>query len=211
MNLNIVSNFDIRISKLVMNIAILGGAFNPPHLGHGLIAKQILDFTATSEVWLTPCYQHTFQKSLAPLNHRITMTKMLADNKIKYCGEEINHQLSGNTFDLMVILKKQYPQHHFYFIIGSDNLKDFKKWGSWEKLITTTDFLVFPRPRFEYNLKKYDLDNKAYKFQLIRNPLLIYSNISSTNIRKRLKLGLSIDCLVPEKVKEYIEKNRLYT
>ncbi|MBU0618663.1 nicotinate (nicotinamide) nucleotide adenylyltransferase [Patescibacteria group bacterium] len=193
-----------------MKIAILGGAFNPPHLGHQLIAQQVLDFTPMETVWLTPCWRHTFDKTLALAKDRAAITKTLVNKHIKYCGDEIDNQLSGNTIELMELLDKKYPQHQFSFIIGSDNLKQFHQWGDWKKLITCWNFWVFPRPRFGFNLAKYDLAKPEYRFKLIRHPLLIHSNISSTNIRKRIKQNLNITGLVPHKVKQYIKMHQLY-
>ena len=118
-----------------MKIAVLGGQFNPPHLGHIIMAQQVLEFTDSEQVWLAPCYQHTFDKKMASVKHRATMTKMICNKNIKFCDQEIKNKLSGDTIKLMDLLVKKYPQHEFSFIIGSDNLPDFKKWGHWEKLI----------------------------------------------------------------------------
>lgn len=235
-----------------MNVAILGGAFNPPHLGHLLIAEQTLKFTDIDQVWLTPCYKHTFLKNLAPVKHRIAMTKMLTGedirfeasprdshqrmlalpkpsakrgsvpknvissrsnkiaSKIKFCNEEIRNKLSGDTIELMQILEKKYPTHHFSFLIGSDNLSGFRQWGCWQQLITNYNFLVYPRPGFEMNLSKHNLNNPKYKFQLIQSSLLAKTNISSTEIRKRIKTNLSISHLVPKQVVKYIKSQSLY-
>lgn len=193
-----------------MNIAILGGSFNPPHLGHILISQQILDFLDFDEVWLTPCYQHTFLKHLASIQDRVAMTKMITYDKVKFSDEEIKNRLSGDSIDLLNILTKKYPNNHFSFVIGSDNLAGFKRWGRWEKLITTYDFLIFPRPNFSGNLSQYRLDNPKYKFYLLNNPLLVTSDISSTKIRERVRKRISIKHLVPQKVEKYIQKHNLY-
>lgn len=193
-----------------MQIAILGGSFNPPHLGHILISQQILDFLDFDEVWLTPCYQHTFLKHLAPIPDRVQMVKMIVDDRIKFSEEEIKNKLSGDTIDLMDILAKKYPNNDFSFVIGSDNLSGFKRWGRWQKLIITYDFIIFPRPNFSGNLSQYRLDNPKYKFQFLNNPLLVTSDISSTKIRERINKGISIKHLVPQKVEEYIVKHNLY-
>jgi len=193
-----------------MSIAILGGAFDPPHLGHQLIANQVLDFADVKEVWLAPCYQHTFEKKLTKVEHRLSMTKTLINKKIKYSSEEIDNQLSGDTIDLMEILEKKYPQHHFFFIIGSDNLAGLRRWGQWKKLITNYHFLVFPRAYFKGNLADFKLNPPEYKLRLIKHPLLVTTDISSTNIRERVRAGLSISSLVTEKVEDYIKRYNLY-
>jgi len=193
-----------------MKIGILGGSFNPPHRAHQLIVDQALKYTNLEEIWLTPCYRHTFEKKLAPVSHRVAMTKMLTGQKVKYCSEEIENKLSGETIELMTLLEKKYPQHEFSFLIGSDNLAGLKKWGEWEKLISRFQFLVFKRPNYSTDLSKYGLDNPQYKIKFINHPKLITSEISSTQVRERLKNNLPIDDLVPKKVERYISKNKLY-
>ncbi|MFC1711547.1 nicotinate (nicotinamide) nucleotide adenylyltransferase [Patescibacteria group bacterium] len=193
-----------------MKIAILGGSYNPPHKGHQLIAKQVLEFAPIDQVWLTPCYLHTFGKTLELTKHRTAMTKMLVGRKIKYCDEEIENKLNGETIELLKLLEKKYPQHKFSFIIGSDNLKDFKKWGQWEELILRFTFWVFPRPKFDYSLKKYSLTNSNYKFKLLKHKNLETSSTSSTQVRQRIQKNQSIDHLVTKRVRKYIESNNLY-
>lgn len=193
-----------------MKIAVLGGSFNPPHLGHVLIIDQVLKYTDVDEIWLAPCYHHTFEKHLAPVKHRVTMTKMLTNHKIKYCGEEIDNKLSGETIKLMELLKKKYPQHQFSFLIGSDNLAGLKRWGEWEKLISSFQFLIFKRPNYSMNLAEFDLDNPKYKLTFVNHPKLITSEISSTQVRERLKNNLTIVDLVPKNIAKYILKHHLY-
>jgi nicotinate-nucleotide adenylyltransferase len=95
--------------------------------------------------------------------------------------------------------------------MGSDNLKSFNLWNNWEELITTWDFLVFPRPGFDFDLKKYGFDNPSYRFKLIQHPLLATTDISSTLIRKRLQASTAIDYLLPEKVCQFIHEHNLYS
>lgn len=193
-----------------MKIAVLGGSFNPPHLGHALIIDQVLKYAGVDEIWLAPCYRHTFLKNLAPVADRVAMTKKLTNHKIKYCGEEIENKLSGDTIELMEILKEKYPEHEFSFLIGSDNLAGLKKWGNWEKLITNFQFLIFKRPNYSMNLAEFGLDNSKYKLTFVNHPKLITSDISSTQVRERLTNKKSISNLVPKKIEEYILKNHLY-
>lgn len=193
-----------------MQIGILGGQFNPPHLGHLFMAQQALDFTPIKQIWLTPCFKHTFDKNMIPVKHRTKMTKMITFGQIKYCGKEIKNQLSGETLILMDFLSQKYPQHQFSFILGSDNLKYFKKWGQWQKLVQKYIFWVVPRPTFDLDLKKLGLDNKKYQFKILKHPLLAKTNLSSTMIRSRIKKNLSIKYLVDQKVNLYIKKHHLY-
>lgn len=187
-----------------MNIGILGGSFNPPHLGHLLIALQALDYTELQEIWWLPAYRHTFEKPLASVAHRLAMTKLLKLPKTQVSTLEIDHQLDGNTVDLVPILHKEYPQHAFTFIIGTDQLVSFHKWGKWQELLIKLPFLVVPRAG-------YAATPLYSGMKLLEHPLFITTNISSTLIRKRIHNKQTIDYLVPDLIQEYIIKNKLYT
>jgi nicotinate-nucleotide adenylyltransferase len=184
-----------------MKIALLGGAFNPPHIGHLLIAQQVLDFGGMDEVWFLPNYGQIPPKPVAPVVDRLAMTKLLALPRTSVCTLEIENKLDGDTINLLPHLPKE---HEFSFIIGSDQLPTFHLWGRWEELLKQMPFLVFPR---------YGYPNEPLypNMTLIHSDLLVGSNISSTKIRERVKLGLSIDSFVPSAVGAYILKKRLYT
>lgn len=183
-----------------MKVALLGGAFNPPHLGHLMIAQQVLDFTDTDEVWFLPNYGQIPPKPVASVAHRLAMTKLLPLARTHVSTLEIDHELDGDTIHLLPHL----PHNHtFRFIIGSDQLPTFHLWGQWEQLIKKMPFLVFPR---------YGYPNEPlYKnMHVISNELLIGSNISSTKIRERVAQGKSIDQFVPKKIASYIADHNLY-
>ncbi len=186
-----------------MRIGLLGGVFNPPHLGHLLMAQQALDLAGFQEIWLLPAYRHTFVKQLDSLTDRLHMTKLLAGDRIRLSTLEIDQRLSGQTIELVPLLQNDYPQHQFTFIIGSDQLPTFHKWGEYQKLLQKLPFLVIPRAGFP--------TKPLYKgMRVLEHPLLIKTNISSSIIRQRVRQGLTIEYLVPGKVKEYIEKKGLY-
>ncbi|MEK7166643.1 MAG: nicotinate-nicotinamide nucleotide adenylyltransferase, partial [Patescibacteria group bacterium] len=128
-----------------MHIGILGGSFNPPHLGHILAAQQVLDYTSISEVWFLPAYKHTFDKPLAPVADRVAMIKLVKFSGTRVSTLEVDYKLSGDTIELVPLFKKLYPNDSFTFIIGSDQLVTFTKWGSWESLLQKLPFLVVPR------------------------------------------------------------------
>ncbi len=184
-----------------MKIALLGGAFNPPHLGHVLIAQQVLDFTDTEEVWFLPNWgQQPPKPEVAPTEHRLAMTKMLSLPMTRISTLEIDHQLDGNTINLLPYLPKE---HAFTFIIGADWLPSFPKWGRWRELLKLLPFLVFPRNGYP-NEPLYE------NMRLLSHPLLMTSNISATKIRVRVKQGLPIAQFVPAGIAAYIAQYGLY-
>ncbi len=184
-----------------MHIGIFGGVFNPPHNGHLLIAQQVLDFTDIEEVWFLPNYgQHPPKPNVASPEDRLSMTKMLILPKTAVSSIEIDNKLDGNTINLLPFLPKE---HSYTFIMGSDWLPSFHTWGSWKELLKQIPFLVFPRVGHP-NEPLYE------NMTLLAHPLLVVSNLSATKIRERVKLDLSIDQLVPTKIREYIQEHNLY-
>jgi len=167
------------------------------------MAEQAMDLAMIDEVWLLPVYRHTFNKHLNELQIRLDLTRLLTNHRIKLSTLEIDNKLSGQTIELVPILKKGYPQHRFIFIIGSDQLPTFHKWGEYKKLLKLLPFLVMPRAGFS-------LQPLYSGMRVLDHPLLVTTNISSTIIRDRIKKSLTINNLVPEKVREYIEEKGLY-
>lgn len=183
-----------------MKIGLLGGAFNPPHLGHLMIARQVLDFTDTDEVWFLPSYGQIPPKPVADVSHRLAMTQLLTLPHTSVSTLEIDNTLNGDTVNLLPFLP---GEHEFRFIIGSDQLPTFHLWGRWQELLSTMPFVVFPR---------YGYPNEPLypNMTIVESPLLVGSNISSTKIRQRVRENLSIEQFVPEQIASYISRHGLY-
>lgn len=174
-----------------MKIALLGGSFDPPHLGHLIMAVQMKEKFLMDEVWFIPCYEHAFGKQLSPADHRLAMCKLIEDGNIKASDIEIKRKKVSYTIDTLRELTALYPEHEFHWIIGSDQEEDFHKWKNAEELRKKYRFIVFPRGED-------------------RNDL-ITTNISSTFIRNRIAVGKPVTHLVTAAVEEYIYKFKLYT
>ena len=203
-----------------MKIAILGGSFDPPHFGHVLIANQVKELLKMDEVWLMPLYQKAmqdeiFHKKLTPVNDRLAMTHTLKNAFIKISEYEILHNQTSFTYDTLVALQKQHPNDIFYWILGSDQLKEFRKYHKWEELVKTKNLIIFPREHALWNLKEkvkesLRLQEIPENVIVLNKRDLILTNISSSAIRKRVKKRLPIGFLVPSAVKDYIKNNELY-
>jgi len=184
-----------------MNIGLLGGKFNPPHVGHIFMARQVLDFTDIDEVWFLPNYKQSFHEPVASVEDRLAMTRMLTLPNTKISTLEIDHKLDGHTVNLLPYLPREYK---YTFIIGSDQLATFHLWGSYLELLKQLPFLVFPR----YG---YPSEPLYENMKVLGHRDLIASNISSTKIRNRVQQGFSIKEFVPENVASYIKDHNLYT
>ena len=189
-----------------MNIVLFGGSFNPPHLGHQIVINQAFELIPNiDELWLLPDYSHAFAKNekLISPKHRLAMTKMLENHKVKTNTCTYDQKMSGNTIFHIIYLQKKYPQHKFSFLMGSDNLIAFHKWPRYKDLIKLMPFYIYPRANHSFK--------PIYKnMHPLKHPLQIITNISSTAIRNRIKNNLSTKHLLPKKIANYIKTNKLY-
>lgn len=199
-----------------MKIAILGGSFDPPHLGHFFIASQVQELLSMYEVWLMPAFNHPFARNLSDIKHRVAMLKLLENSVIKFSDYEIEHNQTSFTIDTLDGLKEKYPQHDFYWITGSDQLVHFQKYKDWQRIVKKHNLIIFPREWMLSHLEK-DVKEKLLLKTIPQNVIVLQSeslmltNISSTKIRERVMANLPIDNYVDEKVAAYIKKHKLYT
>ncbi len=203
-----------------MNIAILGSSFDPPHNGHLEIAKSILRSKIAQKVILMPTYVHPFGKKMTPFQHRLTMAKLLEEEKIQVSDLEIKKNSTSYSIDTLKALQKLFPKDKFVWIIGSDNINDFTKWKDWQEIIEEFGLIVVPRypensprrsrfatpPRWLERLLGGESRNIIVLTKKNFSPI----DISSSEIRKRVKQGKSISLMVPKEIEKYIIKHGLY-
>lgn len=198
-----------------MKIALLGSSFDPPHIGHLLIAQQVKEILKIDEVWLMPAYQHAFGKKLTDKKHRLAMVKLVQSAFIKVSELEIKRGGISYAIDTLQKLHQQYSDNTFFWILGSDQLDEFHKYKDWKEIVNNYSLIVFPREsvlnqRIEKVKHKLRLTKVPKNIIVMNSSDLILTNISSSAIRQRIKKGLSIKHLVTEQVEEYIRKHKLY-
>ncbi len=203
-----------------MKIAILGGNFDPPHLGHYLIALQVKEFLQMDQTWLMPLYHNTahdtsFHKPLSDVEHRMNMAKVLENEFIKVSDFEIQHNPTSYTIDTLQQLEMLYPTDTFYWITGSDKLKSFQKYHQWEELLKMYNHIFFPREHMLWHLEEkvkegLHLQTIPKNIIILGNKDLVLTNVSSSIIRQRVKNSLSIHYLVPQAIEDYIKEHKLY-
>ena len=180
-----------------MKIACLGTSANPPHLGHVKIAQLLLKRHLADQIWIIPSYHHVFGKPLLPWKYRWAMVKMITNKKIKACDIEKNRRGKSYTIDTVLALQNKYPQHKFYWIIGSDIVKkgEYLKWHKWSYLKQKINFIVIQRSG--YKVGRYP--------KTFNHILRLNTPISSTEIRRHLAFHQPIDKLVPPKIAKYLK------
>lgn len=183
-------------------IGILGGTFDPPHLGHLMIANEVKYALHLDEVWFIPTNKppHKAEAALSN-NHRLSMLKHAIHGTSYFKINDIEMKRSGKsyTIDTLKMLYKQYINDEFYFIIGADMVEFLPKWHRMDELIKLVQFVGVKRAN--YPLKT------EYPIIEVTVPTM---EISSTDIRKRIQTKAPFKYFLTPWVYHYIKEERLY-
>lgn len=188
------------------SIGIIGGTFDPIHFGHLITARAVKEIRNLEKIIFIPCNISPHKKENGSKNsfHRLEMIRLAVQGLTEFevSDFEINKGGISYTIDTLGEFRKEYPG--IELIIGFDNLLKFDNWKNPDEILKLAKLVVMKR--------KIDIvpkeKNKYYNKAIIVNTPLV--EINATEIRERVKEGLSIDFLVPEKVKEYIYNSNLY-
>ncbi len=188
------------------SIGIIGGTFDPIHFGHLITARAVKEIRNLEKIIFIPCNISPHKKGNGSKNsfHRLEMIRLAVQGLTEFevSDFEINKGGISYTIDTLGEFRKEYPG--IELIIGFDNLLKFDNWKNPDEILKLAKLVVMKR--------KIDIvpkeKNKYYNKAIIVNTPLV--EINATEIRERVKEGLSIDFLVPEKVKEYIYNSNLY-
>lgn len=197
-------------------IGISGGTFDPIHVGHLLAAEQVREAAKLKSVIFIPTGKphHKPENYVSEAYHRLEMVRMAIEGNPFFSVSKIEIERIGYTYtiDTMQRLNEIYGNNvEFHYIIGADVVYDINKWKSFEKVSGMCKFVALLRAghnkeilkeRVEFIKEKYAAD-----ISIFETPVL---EISSTDVRKRVKEGRSVRYMVPEKVEKYIIENRLY-
>ena len=188
-----------------MKIGLYFGSFNPIHTGHLIIANHIVNNTALQKVWFIVSPQNPLKPSISLLNeyHRLHFIQSSIDGENNLRASNIEFQLPkpSYTVDTLAYLKEKHPDHEFSIIMGSDSFSNLTKWKNYQVIIKNYPLYIYKRPGFE-------VENEiGANIIQVDSPLL---EISSTHIRELIKKGKSIRYLVPDIVKDEIERGSYY-
>jgi nicotinate-nucleotide adenylyltransferase len=200
---------------MMTNIGLMGGTFDPPHLGHIAIAEEARRLFHSSEVVFVLA-GHPYFKSIAHISaaeHRVKMLELaLAPTPyFKVSLMEIERPGPTYTVDTILRLKEKLGAgHDIYFILGWDSLLSLPRWQDPARLINLCRLVAAPRPGYPVpgvTLLEKDLPGISQRVTVMEQPLL---DISSSDIRERVRRGLPFEHMVPWAVAEYIREQGLY-
>lgn len=196
-------------------IGVLGGTFDPVHLGHKALAEAAIREANLEKLIIMPARMQPFKmgKRVTEDYHRLAMVQKAFENspKVEVSDYEIYNTYISYTYDTLVYLAKQYPDKEIWFVMGTDSFLDLDTWYKGTSLLKKFSFIVSVRPGYrekdlEDKIKKY---NEEYGAKVIKAESLM-PDISSTDIRETYRRGESISSFVPEAVERYIIENGLY-
>ena len=198
-----------------MRIGIFGGTFDPPHIGHLILADEARVQLNLEKVWwvLTPIPPHKLDLEITPITDRLEMVKtaLMDQDRFEVSYIDINRLPPYYALETMQLLKEQYPSHRFVYLVGGDSLMDFPTWHRPVELVHACDEIgVMCRPGFDVDLHKLEQEvpGLVEKVRIIHTPLL---EISSSQIRQRIGNGLPFRYYLPEGVYRIILESGLYS
>ena len=193
-----------------MKVCLFGGTFDPPHLGHLIIAQTIFEAENFDQIVFIPAYQPPHKKGLkiSPVDQRLEMLNIAIKENPNFIMSDLEIQRKGLSYSIETIMeyKKQnnIKSKDLFYLMGSDSLKQFKKWKEPKMIINESRVIVAIRPGF----RPSDIPNWILaKIQFASIPRI---EISSTTIRGRWAEDKTIRYMVTESVWQYINKNKLY-
>jgi GTPase len=196
-------------------IGILGGTFDPIHLGHIMIAEEVKQALDLAEIIIVPAGQPQTKRleTVTPAYMRLEMLELAVRGKPDFKVSDIEIERKGPSFtvDTLLEMKNRYKGYEIFFILGWDSLAQIPTWHEPSRIINLCTLVAVPRPGYKRpTLKQLEgvLPGITERVIFMDRPRL---DISATGIRERVGQGEPIDHLVPEAVAGYIKKHKLYT
>lgn len=213
-----------------MKWGLLGGTFDPVHLGHLRCSEEILELFDLDKIILIPASRQPLkaEKSVTPFVHRKEMVRLSIEGNASLSLSEMENEREGKSYSVDTVshfLKNYKEITNLYFIVGQDAFQEIQLWKDWKRLLSLCNFVVMTRPgyetkgladlfppdfaaQFRYNMSLDGYEGPTGHFVFFRR--LTFLDISSTDIRERVQRGASILYLVPDTVSDYIKKTSLY-
>ncbi len=213
-----------------MRLGLLGGTFDPIHLGHLRCAEEILEIFELEKIIFVPASRPPLKtrRDITPFEHRIEMIRLATSGNRSFSVSGIENRREGKSYSIETVsyfLKEYGKELTLYFLLGQDAFQEIEMWKDWKELLLLCNFVIMTRPGYEvkgmeeilpYNFAshfRYIKDTNGFKGPtgnsiFFREVTLL--GISSGGIRERVKSGKSIRYIVPEPVCDYISEHLLY-
>ncbi len=195
-----------------MRIGIFGGTFDPPHLGHLVLAERCREDANLDEVWFLPSYKPPHKADdVTRFEHRCDMVALATSGHPPFRVEPIEKELPPPSYTAETLreLRSRHPEHAFALILGADSVVDLPKWYEPRRVVEQAELVAVARPGVE----TWDAAALAaalgvpVRLTAVECPLV---GIASRDVRQRVSAGKTVRYLVPRAVEEFIRERKLY-
>ncbi len=200
-----------------MRVGVFGGTFDPVHLGHLILAEQCREQASLDQVLFVPAASppHKQSKSLTMFAKRVEMLALAISGHSAFQIDELEKDRAGPSYtvDTLIHLQTTRPNDEWFFILGSDSVRDLPIWYQPRRILELATILVVARadyPTFSESELRGALKLDAefpLRYRIVNAPLI---TIASTDIRQRIAAGKSVRYMIPRAVEAYIEDKELY-
>lgn len=201
--------------KYDKRVGIMGGTFDPIHYGHLLLAEFAIEQYQLDEILFIPSGNPWLKDSSQVLDKktRVSMTGLAIEDNPNFALSTIEIDREGNSYsyETLEILREKNPTTCYYFILGADSLLDIEKWKHPDRLMKSCTLLTAVRDDCDMEALKKQIEYLKNTYQAVVEILpMKRMDISSTDIREKIRDGKSVRYLLPDSVREFIEKNHIY-
>lgn len=200
-----------------MRVGVFGGAFDPVHLGHLILAEHAREAAELDEVWFLPSYKppHKTDRALSRFDQRCDLVTLATAGQPAFKLEPIERELPppSYTAETLAELRRRHPGASFHLLLGADSFLDLPNWYEPARVVEQAELVVVGRPGFLETLDEAAVGqviraiHRQFTLKLVGSPLI---DISSRDLRQRVAEGRSVRFLVPRAVEEYIREKGLY-
>lgn len=191
-----------------MRIGVFGGTFDPPHVGHLIVAEHVREAVKLDRILFVPTATppHKRDRAITPGERRVAMLRLAIARHDPFAVSDVEVRRGGVSFtaDTLEEVKHQHPAAELFFLLGMDNLIEFRTWKDPERILRLARLVVMTRPGF---VAGNELENVAGGVEYCAVPQI---GVSGSDIRTRVRDGKSIAFLVTPEVRRFIESHGLY-
>ncbi len=194
--------------RKITRIGIFGGTFNPPHAGHLIVAESVCEQLKLDELFFVPSYISPHKKKgedkLALHRARMVRLAIKSNPRFEFSDMEVRRKGMSFTYETVEAFHRKYPDCKLFLIIGLDNCSEFHTWKNPERILDLASLVVMNRPPTMSGARGKKI-RRGIHFASVPN-----IQISSTEIRAKVRRRKSIRYFVPQVILRYIQRHKLY-
>lgn len=200
-----------------MTLGVLGGTFDPVHLGHIAAAEAAQQFLALDQIVLIPSSipPHRAQPATASAADRLAMAQLAASTRPGWSVSRIELDRQGKSYTYDTLAELGHPARQIFFIIGTDAFAEMASWSRYPAVLDLANFVVVSRPGTTLDSLRERVPSAFSHYSAASTRVILVEahtpDVSSTEIRRRVRAGQPLSGLVPDAVEDYISAHGLYS